>query len=94
MPRTDLSHLALSPRAGCLHCQPVGLFLQSLPLLLATSRNVRNPACFKEERAQQVECKGGDSVCSVSRAVEVLVHLTGAVWRVGAAPPAAHVAGL
>lgn len=25
---------------------------------------------------------------------EVLVHLTGAVWRVGAAPPAAHVAGL
>lgn len=53
-----------------------------------------NPACFKEERAQQVKCKGGDSVCSVSRAVEVLVHLTGAVWRVGAAPPAAHVAGL
>lgn len=34
----------------------------------------------------------GNSVCSVRRA-EVLVHLTGAVWRVGAAP-AARVLGV
>lgn len=65
--RPCASERPVPPGFVTMRCQLVVPCVQSLPLLLAASRNVRNPTCFREERARQVKCKG-NSVCSKRRA--------------------------